>query len=226
MSRIQRRVVLGRTGAVALAGLFSNWGHRPLWGAQPALLPAAAPPAARSLFDGRTLAGWKSANFGGEGDVRVSKGQIVLSRGVTLTGITWTGGEIPRMNYEISLEAMKLLGDDFFCALTFPVADAPCSLIVGGWGGSMVGLSSIDGQDASENETSSGRSFPKNRWYRIRVRVTPGNIEAWIDTDRVVALATKGHKISIRPEVDLCKPLGIATWMTTAALRDIKIQSL
>ena len=30
----------------------------------------------------------------------------------------------------------------------------PVHLIVGGWGGTVVGLSSIDGMDASENETT------------------------------------------------------------------------
>jgi hypothetical protein len=130
------------------------------------------------------------------------------------------------MNYEISLQAMKVSGDDFFCGLTFPVGDSPCSLIVGGWGGTVVGLSSIDDQDASENETTTSMDFAHGRWYRIRVRVTPKKIEAWIDDENVIAAATTGHKISIRPEVSLSRPLGIATWKTEAALRDIKLRKL
>ena len=58
-----------------------------------------------------------------------------------MTGITWTN-EVPTNNYEISLEAMRVEGSDFFCALTFPVGNDPCSFIVGGWGGGVVGLSS------------------------------------------------------------------------------------
>lgn len=180
----------------------------------------------RSLFDGKTLKDWKSANFGGEGNVYVENGKIMLGTGATLTGITWTGGEIPRMNYEISLEAMKVSGHDFFCGLTFPVGDSPCSLIVGGWGGTVVGLSSIDGQDASENETTTSMDFAHGRWYRIRLRVTPKKIEAWIDDKNVVDAVTTGHEISIRLEVELSKPLGITTWMTEAALRDIKLRKL
>ena len=180
----------------------------------------------RSLFDGKTLFNWKSANFGGEGKVRVEDGKIMLETGVTLTGITWTGGDIPRMSYEISLEAMKVSGDDFFCGLTFPVGDSPCSLIVGGWGGTVVGLSSIDGQDASENETTTSMDFAHGRWYRIRLRVTPKKIEAWIDDKNIIDAVTTGHEISIRPEVSLSRPLGIATWKTEAALRDIKLRKL
>ncbi len=180
----------------------------------------------QSLFDGKTLKNWKSANFGGEGEVSVKNGQIILGMGATLTGITWAGGEIPRMNYEISLEAMKVSGNDFFCGLTFPVGKSPCSLIVGGWGGGIVGLSSIDGMDASENETTTAMDFAPGHWYRIRLRVTPKKIEAWIDEKQVVDAVTTGHEISIRPEVELSRPLGIAAWITEAALRNIKLRRL
>ncbi len=130
------------------------------------------------------------------------------------------------MDYELSLEAMKLAGSDFFCGLTFPVGESHCSFIVGGWGGGVVGLSSIDGMDASENETSQGMDFAKNRWYRIRVRVTPGRIQTWVDDRNVVDIETKGKRISIRPEVDLSVPLGVAAWMTESALQNIKIRRI
>ncbi len=180
----------------------------------------------QSLFDGKSLGSWKSTNFGGEGSVYVKNGQIYLDMGSAMTGITWSGSALPRMNYEISLEAVKLQGDDFFCGLTFEVGDSPCSLIVGGWGGSTVGLSSLDGMDASENETTTAMDFPQNRWYRIRLRVMPGRIQAWIDDKNVVDVETKGKRISIRPEVELSKPFGIATYNTSAALRNIKIRKL
>ena len=44
-------------------------------------------------------------------------------------------------------------GGDFFATLTFPVDDSFCTFVTGGWGGDIVGLSSIDGWDASDNET-------------------------------------------------------------------------
>ena len=186
--------------------------------------PAAAQ--SRFLFDGKTLKGWKPANFGGEGPVTVRDGQIVLERGDPLTGITWDGGAIPRMDYEISLEAMKLNGSDFFCGLTFPVGDSFCSLILGGWGGTVVGLSSLDGMDASDNETSTSMNFASGRWYRIRLRVVPGKITAWLDDKVIVDASTKGRRISIRPEVNLSTPLGVASYRTEAALRNISIRTI
>ena len=179
----------------------------------------------KKLFDGKSLHSWRVTNFGGEGDVAVEEGQIVLAMGSDLTGITWVE-EFPSVSYEVTLEARRLAGNDFFCGLTFPVDKSPCSLIVGGWGGTVVGLSSIDGRDASENETGQLMNFEQGQWYLIRLRVTALKIEAWIDQKKVIDLATAHHKISIRAEVELSRPFGIASWRTKAALREIKLRRI
>jgi hypothetical protein len=118
---------------------------------------------------------------------------------------------------------MKVEGNDFFCGMTFPVGKDPCTLIVGGWGGTIVGLSSINGMDASENETTTLKQFEKNQWYRIRLKVTEQTIQAWINGEIVVDFTIDDNTLSIRPEVDLSKPFGIASWRTTAALRNIRL---
>jgi len=177
------------------------------------------------IFNGKTLDGWEITNFGTQGPVDVSGGKIYLGMGDGCTGITYLR-EFPEINYEVTLEAMRVEGNDFFCGMTFPVGKDPCTLIVGGWGGSVVGLSSIDGKDASENETTRYMQFEKNRWYKIKLRVTEEKIEAWIDEEKVVDFTIDGKKLSIRPEVELSKPFGIASWRTTAALRNLKVQSI
>ena len=182
-------------------------------------------PQETSLFDGRTLGQWKITEFGGQGNVSVKDGAIVLEMGNDLTGINWAG-PLVRMNYEITLEAMRVAGSDFFCGLTFPVDANCCSLILGGWGGSVCGLSNIDYYDAANNETTRVISFENGRWYRVRLHVTPDKIEAWLDDEKLVDVATTGRKIGIRPEVDLSQPLGIASWRTTAAIRNIRLRKL
>jgi hypothetical protein len=147
----------------------------------------------------------------------------MLEFGSPMTGVTYTG-ELPKSNYEVQLEAMRVDGSDFFCALTFPVKDSHCSFIVGGWGGGVIGLSSVDGRDASENETTDYMQFTSKKWYRIRVRVTDERIQAWIDDDQKVDQQLAGHTVDTRVEVDLSKPLGIACYDTRAALRDIQIR--
>ncbi len=180
----------------------------------------------QSLFDGKTLTNWARSDFFKPGEVKIQDGEIRLGAGTTLTGIRWVGPELPRTNYEISLKAMKIAGNDFFCGLTFPVGDSHCTLIAGGWGGMVVGLSSIDSEDASQNETTSAKEFDKGRWYAIRVRVTPPKIEAWIDDKPVVDFVTTGREIDVRFEMNLSIPLGIASYQTEAAIRDIKVRKL
>lgn len=180
------------------------------------------------LFDGKSLAGWTVTDFGGHGEVKVEKGQILIGSGAALTGINWNNAAIlPKTNYEISLDAMKIDGSDFFCGLTFPVKDSHCTLVVGGWGGGVVGISSIDSLDASENETTKSYNFDKNRWFHIRARVTREKIEAWIDADKVADVELEEKKISMRPgEIESSVPLGVATYQTTAAIKNIILKKL
>jgi hypothetical protein len=183
-----------------------------------------------ALFDGKTLGHWKRTDYAGGGEVRVEKdfrGQgpaIVVEAGATLSGVNWTE-DLPKDNYEVSLEFMKIEGSDFACGLTFPAGDSHATLILGGWGGGVVGLSSLDGHDASENETTTYRSFPPNRWYRVRLRVALPLIEAWLDDDKVVSVDTTGKKISLRHgEISLSVPLGLSTYQTSAAFRNITLR--
>jgi 3-keto-disaccharide hydrolase len=177
-----------------------------------------------SFFDGKTLAGWSETDFAGHGRVEVDSGLIVLNTGDPLTGINWTN-RVPNINYEVALDAMRVTGSDFFCGLTVPVSNSFCTLIVGGWGGSLVGISSLDGQDASENETTKFHNAEQGRWYRIRLRVTQLRIEAWIDKQKFVDVDTTDRRISLRAgEIESSKPFGIASYQTTAALREIKLR--
>jgi len=198
---------------------------------EPDLLQAAAKPSApfegegwEPMFDGKTLTGWRETDFTGHGEIQCQAGLIVLNMGDPFTGINWTN-DFPKMNYEVAFDAMRILGSDFFCGLTVPVSNSFCSLIVGGWGGSLVGISSLDSMDASENETTRFTSFDQNRWYRIRLRVTDAKLEAWIDKDKIVDVVTTDKRISVRPgDIELSKPFGLSCWQTTAALREIKMR--
>ncbi len=194
---------------------------------KPEAKPAPAPETGReiSLFDGRNLGQWKATDFGGQGEVSVKDGAIHMAMGSYMTGITWSGPVI-RMNYEITLEAMRVEGSDFFCGLTFPVGEKPCTLILGGWGGSLCGLSSIDHFDASENSTTRMISFENGKWYRVRLRVVSNRIQAWLNDEDLVDADITDKNIDIRIEVEASKPLGIATWNTAGAVRNIKLKKL
>lgn len=203
------------------------WAREPQAATDKGAAPKEEKGAEQTLFDGKSLEGWKSTEFGGEGEVKVENGQIILAAGEPLTGITWKdASKLPKDNFEITLQAMKVKGDDFFCGLTFPVRDSHASFICGGWAGTIVGLSSLDNLDASENETTGYKKFEHNKWYKIRVRVAGGKIECWIDDEQFVDVEIKDRKVSTRIEVDASRPLGVCSFQTTAALKDFKLKRL
>jgi hypothetical protein len=180
----------------------------------------------QSLFDGKTLGHWKATDFGGQGESRVEDGKLLLTHGESLTGVTWQGEPPVRMNYEIELDAQRVDGSDFFCGLTFPVNKTCASLIVGGWGGGLCGISNLDDNDAANNETTKIREFKNGQWYHIRLRVEPEKIQAWIDDQQIVDVNIKDRKINVRFEVDASQPLGLASYQSTAALKNIRFRKL
>jgi hypothetical protein len=190
---------------------------------QPATKPIAANTDPGSLFDGKTLTHWQTAEFGAHGEPYVKDGNLILPVGDPMTGITWTGTAIPKMNYEVTWECQRLDGSDFFGTLTFPVSNSFASLVIGGWGGGVCGISSLDGDDAARNSTTTYKNFENKHWYSVRLRVTPNRLEAWLENEQIVNIDTTGKIISTRSEVDLNKPFGFASYQSTAAIRNIKI---
>ena len=186
----------------------------------------AAEEAWKPMFDGASLKGWKETPFSGHGKVSVADGAIVLGNGY-MTGVNWTGAALPKANYEVRLEAMRAEGHDFFAGITFPVNDSFCSWIVGGWGGSMVGLSSLDDMDASENDTSTSRNFETGKWYPLRLRVLTDRIQAWIGDEQVIDAFIGNRVVSLRfGDIEQSKPFGIASYSTTSKLRKIEYRPI
>ncbi|MEZ5964623.1 MAG: DUF1080 domain-containing protein [Planctomycetota bacterium] len=167
-----------------------------------------------------------SIAFGGEGRVTIDGRGITLDIGSPLTGARWQGAALPTVDYEVALRATRLRGSDFFCGLTFPVRDSHCTLILGGWGGALVGLSCIDGADASENETTTHLGFDDGRAYDVRVRVTADRIAVFVDDERVIDADIRGRAVSVRADVALTEPLAVTSYATTARINDVRIRRL
>ncbi|QTN32211.1 DUF1080 domain-containing protein [Akkermansiaceae bacterium] len=164
----------------------------------------------------------------GGGQVEEEGESLRIGWGEGLTAVRWDG-EIPRPPFEMEMQAKRVDGTDFFCAVTFPVrAEGECvTLVVGGWGGGLVGISSIDGKDASENETTSHRSFDTDVWYRIRLLRQGERIATWIDGQKVIDVDTTGKKLSLRyGPISDCAPFGLATWQTTGMIRNVRWRPL
>jgi hypothetical protein len=190
--------------------------------------PAASDPPAKPivLFDGKSLDGWKRTDFFRAGAVKVVDGMIVMAPGQAMTGITTTRENLPTTNYELSYEAMRLSGTDFFAAATFPVAKSFVTLVNGGWGGSVTGLSSLNGSDASENETNQFVKYENKTWYKFRIRVTEQTIACKVDDKEIINLDYRDFQLGTRIETRPNQPLGFATYDSSGALRNIEIRPL
>ncbi|MBM3957081.1 MAG: DUF1080 domain-containing protein, partial [Gemmatimonadetes bacterium] len=202
------------------------------------------------LFDGQTLDGWRILDegpFRGHGPVRVEEGRIVLGHGASRTGIAWMG-ESPTVDYEIAFETrceaaaprpdgglglLRLIapgagnpgGAECFCELSFPVGSSLCTLSVGALGGTVFGLSSLEGRGATENDTTRRVGLQPGQWHAVRVRVTEPKVEAWLGGEQVLDLARAGRRLT--PQADA--PLGtltLASARATSAVRNIQVRRL
>ena len=202
---------------------------------QPPPKPQEVPPAEQAkptepkwdaLFDGKTLGKFKSVEYGGEGEVSVKDGKIMLRMGAIMTGIVWKGDDLPRTDYELQINGARTEGTDFWAGITFPVGKSHCSLVLGGWGGGLTGLSSIDDLDASENEYSGHQDYIKGQFYTVRIRVTDKAILVWLDEEQIIDADIHERNVDIRIEMEESVPLGIATYQTSAAISEIKLRKL
>ena len=180
----------------------------------------------RPLLPQQGLEGWEITDFGTQSEVRRDGGQLIMEKGDPLNGVTYQKKDFPKDNFEISLQAQRIEGNDFLCGLTFPVGDEFCSFIAGGWGGSLVGLSSVDGFDASENATSTYFEFENGKWYEFRISVDPEFIRAFIDGKEFFRQERELHEFSTRIEVFSSQPLGLCAFESKVAVRDFKWRPL
>jgi hypothetical protein len=212
--------------ALLLAGLAS------CGPAKPDTASAPKGPVRWELF-GKDLADhWKEAEMLNSGGVQQETDGYTLKAGSPMTGIvfpTWEKDGLPLTSYRVTYEAMRVSGKDFFGSLTFPAGSVErcVTFVLGGWGGSQVGISSIDGLDASMNATGSVQKFEDGKWYRIRIEVTAETLSVWLD-DRSLARANIAKAdLSLRSgEIDRCAPFGFASYSTEGRIRNCTVEVL
>ena len=157
-------------------------------------------------------------------------GVLVLERGEPFTVVRYEG-KAPLLldEYEISWEAARLEGNDFFASLTFPVGSKEkcATFVTGGWGGWTTGVSSIGHQFANENETSGSMEFATGQWYAFILQVNTQCLRGLIDGKEQFKVGLKGKAIDMHPsEITKSMPLGFASYSTRGAVRNVRVRPL
>jgi hypothetical protein len=184
------------------------------------------------LLEGSDLkANWRVIDeMKDHGPVTLVDGVLKLGEGMPMTGVSYIGkSPLPLNDYEVSFEARRVEGEDFFAALTFPVRDkdTAATWVLGGWGGKCVGISCIQYQAADENETTNWFEFTSGTWYRFRLQVRENRLIAFIDDKQIFDADTEGKKITMRfGDVEFCRPLGFASYSTTGEIKNLQITKL
>ncbi|WP_051944869.1 family 16 glycoside hydrolase [Verrucomicrobium sp. BvORR106] len=185
-----------------------------------------------TLFVAPHLERWHEAEMAHSGGFTRETDEFVLKAGSPMTGIVyrhWKADDLPVIDYAISYEARRVQGTDFFGTVTFPVGsvDRCVSFVLGGWGGSQVGISSIDGYDASENPTGSRQTLENDHWYHVRIEVREKSLRVWLDGRPIINTNIAGRQLSMRAgEIDRCMPFGFASFRTEARLRNLRVEKL
>ncbi len=177
------------------------------------------------LFDGVSMDNWQVIDFEGHGNISIEDSCIIIGKGELISGIRWTE-DFPGTNYEINFYGKRIEGSDFFCGMTFPVKESFLTLVLGGWGGRLTGLSCIDGYDAANNMTGIVFPFASGWWYAVRLRVTDSRIEAWVEDEKIVDFTIANSRLSLRWEMESSVPFGITTYKTTGAIRNLRLHMI
>ncbi len=106
------------------------------------------------------------------------------------------------------------------------MSDQFCSVVIGGWGGATLGISSINGSDASENEWSRIMSFDNEKWYSFHLKVSKEQILFSVDDETMIDVPRKDNQFDTRIEVIRSRPFGLCNYQCITEIKDFAYRKL
>lgn len=130
-------------------------------------------------------------------------------------------GETSWQDYEITLQAKKIGGNEGFLIMFRANGDDFYWLNIGGWGNSQHAIekgTSGQGRWTVLNGLTSAGSISSNVWYDIKIRCEGNHFQVWFDGNLLFDF--------IDNEAHPSGQAGIGTWVTTAAFRNIVVTEI
>jgi serine/threonine protein kinase len=188
-------------------------------------LPPPDPEGWVSLFDGKTLKGWRipgGGHFLGDVASRVSvaDGAITIGAANEATGIVCTQ-DVPRMDYDLSFDVMCTKGGDLAASPIFPVGAAFTMLSIKTGRGLGLGFD----QASVRKPAFEPHAIASNRWHSVQLKVRRDRLTIWLDGRAVLDTPTGGVKFGHWAGYDPAHPVGFVTvYSTEARLRNIRLR--
>jgi hypothetical protein len=177
------------------------------------------------MFDGATMRGWRrgfGGVFGTDGELSAGDGELLLAGGRTSTGVAWAG-QFPLVDYEVRLEAKRLVPNNSLCNILAPVDSQHCLFTLG----AVTGVSFLNGREAYWNPSRASLGRDVGRWYGVRLRVTAVRIAAWVDEAPLFDMPRRAYVPHLPGGHDALKPLGLfVPARARSALRSIRFRQL
>jgi len=135
-------------------------------------------------------------------------------------GVRLTFGDPNWSDYELSLEAQKLGGNEGFLVFFRVKSERDYYwLNIGGWGNTATAV-----ERSVENRRRVISSFrpirvEQGQWYKIRVRCEGRRIQAWLNEELILDFNDDEN-------AHLTGKVGVGTWLTRAKFRNIKVTTL
>jgi hypothetical protein len=207
------------------------------------------PGAWHRLFEGAHLGGWRRTGpalevaQAPERLVRLSKGGVVINvlpvklpaepagafeqMHQALAGVQWVR-DFPASDYEVLVEATCLGGNGVFCGMSFPVGATRWSVSLGGEGSKGEVLLTPTEDAARAQQGTCGRlALVRGRWYRLRLQVRGGRVQAWVNGKDVRRLPpVVGHRITGPYGAQGSGRFQLGARCTRAALRNVLVRRL
>ena len=173
-----------------------------------------------ALLDGNSTRGW-AASEAHRCKASVKDATLHMEAGTTW-GVVTSTRTLPKANYELAFEAMRVEGTGDMATVVFAVGPCRCAFRVGADDSKVAWLSNVDG---SASRVAGAPGLDNGQWHKVRLRVTDAKVEAWVGDHQVVDQPRIGHSFELAG-VEGVAPLSLCSKAMKVAWRNIVLLPL